>query len=108
MKPSSQIPTSTNTCEPCSEPHSELPFKVKSIDQVVRWKYPTINQECYICRKPLDQTCPECNDICTCKSVKLVCCHAFHYHCIERWSYNSAKCPIDQEPIRYIKKETII
>ena len=100
------LPISVRTAA-CSTKPQMIPIRVKSIHPVVRWNFTSHNQECYICRMALDDTCPNCVEHTTCKSVILKCCHGYHYHCIEKWSRTSNKCPVDQQTIEYLKKDSV-
>ncbi len=77
---------------------------------LVKWIQPASyapkasNEKCSICHNHLNEKCAMCiessQDIlsCECKISMGRCGHAFHGHCIEKWTTEVSTCPVEHSP----------
>jgi RING-box protein 1 len=69
---------------------------------VASWGYKIENDTCVICSSKLTSLCIECElstNITDCCVMKGQCGHAFHKHCIEKWTNQATRtCPVDNNP----------
>eukprot|EP00483_Globobulimina_turgida_P004290 UN04299 len=78
---------------------------------VALWSYDLINDTCAICRNKLHDLCIDCaadayslqNKECT-RAFGLSN-HAYHWHCIARWTKTRHTCPLDHTQREYHKIE---
>ncbi|GMT24078.1 hypothetical protein PFISCL1PPCAC_15375, partial [Pristionchus fissidentatus] len=87
--------------------NTRLQIKVKEVHLIAEWKWKDVGDDtCGICRSAFEACCVNCklpgDD---CPLVKGACKHAFHMHCIYKWTeaQNAARpqCPLCRQEWKY-------
>ncbi|KAF8373809.1 apc-11 [Pristionchus pacificus] len=87
--------------------NTRLQITVKEVHMVAEWKWKDVSDDtCGICRSAFEACCVNCkmpgDD---CPLVKGICKHAFHMHCIYKWTeaQNQARpqCPLCRQEWKY-------
>ena len=84
------------------EVDSKQKFIMQKWNGVTMWKWQGEIDQCQICRQQLMEACIDCIAMqeenkgeCTVAWGK--CNHAFHFHCINRWTKKQPTCPLDNK-----------
>lgn len=76
-------------------------FEIRKWTAVLFWSWDMVVENCAICRNHLMEPCIECQPNTMsqtaeeCQTAWGKCNHAFHLHCITRWTNSRNVCPLD-------------
>ena len=75
-------------------------FEIKKWNAVALWAWDMEVENCAICKNHCHEPCIDCqaNQVANADECTLawgVCNHAFHTHCIGRWTKTKNTCPLD-------------
>lgn len=83
-------------------------FELKKWSAVASWSWSISTDTCAICRNHIMDLCVECQadqdgTPKECSVAWGVCSHAFHTHCITRWTKTRNVCPLDNTEWKFQK-----
>ncbi|WAQ87828.1 hypothetical protein PtA15_8A735 [Puccinia triticina] len=100
MTDSAHVDPKCEQPDPAPNSTKQKRFEIKKCNAVAQWRWDILVDNCAICKILIMEPCNECEANQTgttneaCSAAWGTCNHAYHLHCISKWTKTSSVCPL--------------